>query len=455
MPIGLVVLVSRTESIFAGGQDTEWYRKITSTELTKRAFILYSSYRHDLTIRFWAAIILTAATIAAGPTDSPAQGVPTLSRDAYASILTILPGEPLYSAFGHTAIRIRDDSSRIDVVYNFGTFDFDTDWFYLKFARGLLDYRLARNRFGDVLQAYTREERPIIEQHLSLSAQQLQTIVLRLEQNYLPENRFYRYDFFFDNCSTRPRDVVEGVVGDRLLDDTPGSESFRGLVNTYINDRGWTEFGINVLFGAVTDRPATARERMFLPNELMYSLDDARIGANPAVTATDTLFWPRTYQTTSLNYLISPAFILTLLLMLGTLLAFSNVAEHRVGRIADVVLFGLTGLAGLVLLLMWFGTEHSVTKQNWNLLWALPTNLVLAYRLSRPLDNPGRILLWIAVAGCGIVFVMWLAGIQSFHTAVAPLVLLIAVRAGFRLRTAGGERSTAQVALTLLMSARD
>ncbi len=380
------------------------------------------------------------------------------------SVLTILPGEPMYSAFGHTAIRVRDDSLGIDAVYNFGTFDFDTDWFYFKFARGLLDYRLARNRFQDILSAYTREARPIIEQRLAFDEQERQILVLRLEDNYLPKNRFYRYDFFFDNCSTRPRDVIESVAGDRSLGaDLTGGSTFRDLIDPYISPRPWTHFGIDILLGSLTDHPATNRQRLFLPVELMVALDSASIDGESLVARTDTLFWPRGYRRASaappfssefdkspsgmlgrmsggmlgalFGTLFSPLFILVALLAFGVAVIFTPMKERDAIRYFDAVLFLTAGAAGIIILFLWFGSQHTVTGENWHILWALPTNLLAAVALFRDRVTAWtRAYFWAASIACACLLAGWAVIGQDLHLAVIPLAVLLLVRAAYRAR---------------------
>ena len=395
-------------------------------------------------------ILLMISLVSAFYVSAVAQTTPALSDESYVSVLTILPGDPLYSAFGHTAIRVRDDSLSIDAVYNFGTFDFDTDWFYLKFARGLLDYRLARNRFVDVLNAYTAEERPIIEQRLQFDLEERRALILRLERNYLPQNRYYRYEFFFDNCSTRPRDVIETTAQSRVASsDSTDGRSFRDLISPFLANRPWTNFGIDILLGAKTDQVASNHESLFLPTELMNSLALATKHGSPLVTRTDTLFWPREYSVGAKNVLPGP-FPVNVLLLLAGIAAFLTPWPTRAGwRFFDAIVFGIAGLAGLVILLLWFATEHTVTGANWNILWALPTNLLLAvmFVLGRD-DGMMKPLLWLAAATSAAFLAGWPVIPQSFHLAVAPLALLLLVRSAFRLRAPAV--AVAAIALVIL-----
>ncbi|MFO7596490.1 MAG: DUF4105 domain-containing protein, partial [Desulfocurvibacter africanus] len=223
----------------------------------------------------------------------------SLSGASSVSVLTMLPGGELYSAWGHTAIRITDPLAGLDVTFNYGTFDFDQPDFYLKFVRGQLDYELSAASFEQTLRAYRFLERAVIEQQLDLTLEQRNRLFGLLQANYLPENRAYRYDFFFDNCSTRPRDILENTLALHIGSDKadPNADSFRRLLKAGLADKPWTEFGIDLVLGLPSDRIATPRERLFLPLELLTALDTLHIGdgmdKKPIVLSTDTLFWPQ------------------------------------------------------------------------------------------------------------------------------------------------------------------
>ncbi len=132
----------------------------------------------------------------------------TLSDNAEISILTCSPGTELYSLFGHTAIRIHDPKNHYDQVFNYGTFDFQTPHFYLKYAQGLLPYQLTNTSFRNFMNAYLSEERSVFAQKLKLDSMQKQTLFDLLLDNSREENRFYLYNFLFDNCTTRSRDIL-------------------------------------------------------------------------------------------------------------------------------------------------------------------------------------------------------------------------------------------------------
>lgn len=367
-----------------------------------------------------------------------AQDLPELSPEAEASLLTMLPGDEVYSLFGHTAFRIADPALGIDRTYNYGTFDFEQPFFVVRFARGLLDYQLSVASFERTLAEYRYLERPIIEQRLALAPEAKQRLFRLLETNYLPENRAYRYDFFFDNCSTRPRDALEAALG-RTPDyndyRATSTATFRDLLQPYLDGAPLTGFGIDLALGAPTDRVATHREAMFLPLELLRALDAATLDGRPLVASTDTLFWidGAGMPDDAFDW---PTLAAWLLFALGAVLSVAAWRDERWQRAAfrfDIGLFAAVGIAGIVLLWLWLGTEHSVTGPNWNLLWAWPTHLGAALLLARRNLSPALRVYWVAAALVALgTVLLWPTLPQALHPAVRPVALLLALRAGLR-----------------------
>ena len=200
-------------------------------------------------------------------------GLPRLTNAAVVSLVTYSPGEELYTAFGHSCIRIEDDGLGLDRLYNFGTFDFNTPYFYLKFARGDLLYELAVgqaraeiNRVGAIGQGVT-------EVVLDLTETQKHQLFRNLEVNLRPENRAYHYDFIFDNCSTRIRDVLERIIGQHLSAPIKRPRTFREMLDPYSERIPWIQFGIYLLLGAKVDRVVTGRQACFLPADLESAVE--------------------------------------------------------------------------------------------------------------------------------------------------------------------------------------
>ncbi len=187
------------------------------------------------------------------------------------SLLTCSPGDELYSSFGHSAIRVRQvEPAGQDVVFNYGTFDFSAPNFYGKFVMGRLDdYYLSVTTFPGFLREYDYFQRDVREQILDLNEAQQQRLVQYLWTEADPSNRFYSYEFFFNNCATKIRDAFEASLGDQLVWDgtvKPEEKTFRSLIDEYVYPLPWADFGIDLALGSVIDKDATEREEQFLPD---------------------------------------------------------------------------------------------------------------------------------------------------------------------------------------------
>ncbi len=203
-----------------------------------------------------------------------------LSDEAEISILTGSPGNELYAAFGHTAIHIKDTANGIDVLFNYGIFDFETPNFYMKFVQGKLLYQLAITDYEGLIALYKEGNRTLTEQYLLLDKKQKQEVFDFLVDNSKPENSAYKYDFFFDNCATRVRDVLNKVLGDKLkwdLSKFPPDKSFRDLINPYLVKMPWVDMGMDLILGMPTDRKANLQEYMFLPDYIHHGLINTKI----------------------------------------------------------------------------------------------------------------------------------------------------------------------------------
>lgn len=364
-----------------------------------------------------------------------------LSPRAQISLLTITPGRELYSTFGHSAIRIVDPPYQLDRIYNYGTFDFEEPGFYFKFTRGLLDYALSAYSYSFAEYQYMEERRGIIQQTLTLTPEMKQALYSFLEWNYRPENRRYRYDFFFDNCATRIRDVFEKTLGENLhwYLNPDRRLSFRRYIDPYLVGHPLTHFGMDLGLGARADRIASAREAMFLPDYLYESFAGATITIAgqtlPFIARTDTLLWfPGADNIPSAlpwsDILLWGLFLLAGLLTYRAVRSCKHSSPQKPWF--DAILFGLAGLAGVMILFLWFGTDHKVTPDNWNLLWAWPLHLVAALLLisRRKRRWPGW---YFAIYALIMVIVLarWPFWPQEFHPATFPLALALTVRSGW------------------------
>lgn len=360
--------------------------------------------------------------------------IPVFSQDSCGlriSLLTCAPGAELYSTFGHTAIRVQDQQNGLDEVYNYGTFDGYDDDFYMKFVRGKLLYFLAIQSFDEFIYQYQVESRSVISQELALTCAQKQKLLTALRTNALPQNRSYRYDFLFDNCTTRARDMVDSGTGAKVVLGNilkPDPYTFRNHIDVYLHraNQDWSKLGIDLLLGAKMDRPANNREAMFLPDNLMLAFDKATADGKPLVAAKQTILEMPSLNSESL--LITPvvAFGILLFIIAGLTFLKSSWVPGAVG-VLDFILFFSLGLIGVLLLFMWFGTDHALCANNYNLLWALPTNLVAAFVVHKRLPwvkKYFRIVFWVTV----LLLVTWKFLPQQMNDGFLPLVLTIALR---------------------------
>ncbi len=359
----------------------------------------------------------------------------SLSPAAEISILTIGPGAELYDKFGHSAFRIKDSLSGVDVVFNYGVYDFDTPNFYTKFAQGKLLYQLGVTYYQPFLQNYIAENRWVKEQVLNLTQSEKQGVSDFLWHNALPENKKYKYDFFYDNCATKIRDVLLDVLGNNLEyreDHITTEYTFRQLIQQNLKANTWGSLGIDVALGAVVDRKAKPIEYQFLPDYVYEGAAHAIVyhdgQAEPLVKSTKTLF--NNHPTPSKNdFLLSPLFILGLFGLSIVFITFRDIKKKSRSRFLDSFLFFFTGLIGVFLLLLWFATDHTATANNYNMLWAFPISILLVVAIagkrgSRVLKRYVFLLLLLLI----LLALHWITGVQDFAIGIIPLLIALAVR---------------------------
>jgi hypothetical protein len=330
---------------------------------------------------------------------------------------------------------VNDFRSGIDLVYNYGTFDFETPNFYLKFMGGRLDYMLSVVPFRYFIIEYSNEKRWVKAQILNLSQSQKQKIFNFLQNNALPEHKFYRYDFFFDNCATRIKDVLKySLDGDFMIGkiDLPENESFRDLIQPYLTDRKWGRFGINIGLGLPTDRIAANEETTFLPDYLgkVMSVSKVKSGGSekPLVVSEIILYKPQE-DTVFKAFPVSPALLFWGFLAVVIFITFYEFRKNKSFFLIDSILFFFTGFAGSVMLILWTATEHSTVVNNLNLIWAIPTHLIMAFFLIRK-KRIRLIRYYFAVsaivAAFGLIFFPFSP--QGFDTALIPVIIAEMIR---------------------------
>lgn len=348
---------------------------------------------------------------------------PALSPEAEISLMTCGPGTELYAMFGHSALWVHDQETGVDRMYNYGTFDFNDPNFYYKFARGIANYKLSVTNSRSFLQEYIGENRTVEMQKLTLSSDEKQMLFEAVEENYKPENRYYRYDFLFLNCSSIIRDrVFETIESDYLIDTSDYQQSFRDLLQPYITNP-WISLGINFLLGQKADREASNWERMFLPDHMHDQFERTQLGNGELLAPESTTVYLSTNPPPEANQnALNAPLIIFFLLFIGTgILTSKRFYVKKWNKPVDTVLFLVSGLMGILLTFLWIFSEHHVIHQNLNLIWAFPLHVIFAVALWIPAarkisEQYARILF----AGSVIFLVLTVLGIQE-----VPLALLL------------------------------
>jgi len=295
------------------------------------------------------------------------------------SLLTCGVGEEIWETFGHTGVRIIDSTHGTDIVYNYGTFNgYDKD-FEIKFMRGRLLYFVSTDHFSDFMQEYVMAHRKVEEQVFQLTGAQKLAIDSFLLWNTQPDNMYYKYDFYFDNCATRIRDIFpNSVSGFKFGQTIPAGKriSYRNITDQYLAKRHWERVGIDILLGSAVDKPMTNAGAMFLPDYLRDGLAGATVHGKAVSTAPVTILEGASMESAG----VDQPFILMCLIAMLTFAGLCFPQLKVLGNIMSSLLLLVTGLLGILILFMWFGTDHKACQDNFNLLWALPTNVILAFR---------------------------------------------------------------------------
>ena len=285
------------------------------------------------------------------------------------SLLTCDAGDDLYTIWGHTAIRVVDSINHTDIVYNFGSFDFNTPHFIAKFMKGDLLYFISANTYSDFLYEYQYYKRDVHEQVLKISDAEKVKWFAELQNNMVGNNRFYLYNFIYDNCTTR---IKEGIFKHSPINNySIGIHSYREEIvgACYKGGIGWVGLGIDLLLGAVADQSPNLSQEAFLPKLLMQ-----KISLNPKLVLATNHIKNNTEETTKG---VLPINLLLALLILYVTISFSkNKIALAMGKSIDVLLLLLLGIGGfLVAYMSWFSL-HDACHQNFNILWLHPFYLL-------------------------------------------------------------------------------
>lgn len=359
----------------------------------------------------------------------------TPGKASYFSLLTASPGKEVWSQYGHTGIRYKDPDDNIDIVFNYGLFDFSSPHFIWRFVTGHTDYMVGACPYYDFILEYEMTNRSVTEQILNLTPAEKACLLKALLINIQPENRLYRYNFLYNNCATKPRDMITRAIHGKVIYNWNGKfSSVRDEVHSFTNNYQWAQFGIDFALGSEADDSASLKVQQFAPDVLMESFSKAVIkdsaGIKPLVSNT---FHPVTVNSEisgNKSWLPDPLLVFWLILAITIYLSIREIKAKKTFHWLNAVLYTLAGLVGFIIAFLVFFSEHPTTDVNYLLLWLHPFYIIYVPALLNKKfrkDWANRLsainfpLQAFALAGTLILP-------QSLHPAMYPLLLTMMLR---------------------------
>lgn len=334
------------------------------------------------------------------------------------SLVTVGSGADLYTLFGHVVIRIQDTEFGTDIAYDYGNFNFNIPHFYLKFIQGELLYFSAEQPFNYFLESNAYYHRLVKEQVLDLPDTTIVRIKQLLNDQLKEEHKYFYYSFFFNNCATKVRDIFPKIMGAdfQFGEALEGHKTtFREAINRHIQSQPWVYLGGNLLLGHSADKPMTNEEALFLPETLSKSFETAQYRHHPIVADQQYLL---NYSQQKTHVLNSPLWMNIGIFILTILAFISPVFSYLKGSIKFLLLF-TTGLLGTLLLFIWLSTDHTALKENYNILWAFPPNLFLAFWAHKK----SRFIHFYGLLGALLILISLILSVIGFQK--IPLIELI------------------------------
>ncbi len=349
------------------------------------------------------------------------------------TLITETPGAELYSVYGHTAFRIRESETGKDYIFHYGLFDFNAPGFYTNFLKGILKYKMGGQYFSSLYRTSEEEGRGLYEQELNLDSSETMQLYNILHENYKRENRAYLYDFLYENCSTKPRDLLEKLWGSRLkYPDSFPKKTYRQVLSEHQRVLPWIDYGIDLIIGSEVDKEIGIRDQAFLPEYLKKALSAASLDGQKAVFKERELIVPSLQRT--VYFYQRPVFYFLLLFLLE-LFIFIYVLRSGVKRwirLYDMTFYTLISLMSIFIMLLWWGTDHHITKHNWNLLWLNPLYLILTtagWIGWRSLYEKTRLILMLITVSAFVLGIFH-TFVQPFHISSFVLMAILILKLG-------------------------
>ncbi|WP_300569518.1 DUF4105 domain-containing protein [Flavobacterium sp.] len=334
-----------------------------------------------------------------------------ITENTKVSILTVDVADESHTLYGHTALRIQDPTTNIDLIYNYGMFDFRTENFILKFVKGDMQYYAAAYPYADFEYSYQLENRSVYEQVLNISLAEKQTLFEKLSISMYSADRFYTYKFIDRNCTTKVIDIVNEVLQNKPIKNTlHQKESYREVLYPYAKNHFYMQLGINIIFGARVDNKA---ETLFLPLDLMEVLNNTSYQNKPLVSKTTTNF--KANRTTSFSFLDSVYSLLIVLL-------FFVILNKKT---TNIFYFSVLGLVGLLFSAIGLYSFHRELLWNYNVLLFNPLFLFLVFFIIRNNTKWVKKISWICLAFLGVYTLYMVTKIHLLI--VLPIVIATSI----------------------------
>lgn len=350
------------------------------------------------------------------------------------SLLSSTPSEnEIYTAWGHTAIRVLDSETGTDIAFNYGVFDFnELGTFIYRFVTGETDYKLGVESMNRAIRSAHKKNCTLYEQTLNLTQEEATAITDALWENAKPENTYYRYNFFYNNCATKARDIIENTCGGIDYANFNKKITYRQIIHERLANMPWYAFGIDICLGSPTDELVRGKNITFLPIELKEAFSNAkRKDGSNLIRETTTICAPDSHNDEANSAsLPSPTLCCWILLLLVIAHTIYYTKKKKNDSWFDIALFSLSGVIGLLVCFLAFISEHPCTNPNYNLLWANPLHLIMAISLPLFSKNAKITTTLAKIIGIGAIaaIILWKIIPQEYNSAFLPLMIIIAIR---------------------------
>lgn len=348
--------------------------EIIALKVEKREYFCIVKHLKGIFSRltFGIILIISSAFYAHGQTNQD------MADSIEISLLTCSPHNEVYSIYGHTAIRYVDKTNKVDLTFNFGIFDFKKPYFVLRFLFGLTDYQLGILPYNLFEEVYRRENRQVSEQVLNLTREEKLRVYKALYENYLPENREYRYNFIYNNCTTKARDLLASCINGEICYKERAETSLREQIHVFTKDYPWIEFGNDLCLGFKADLTANLSDTQFLPYNLMHDFNGASIktgnSTRPLVKSHKILIYSPIVKNHNTR-ISSPLYCCVIFFVLSVAIVIIEKKRNKTYLIWDMLLCVTTGIAGILLLAL-FVSQHPTTSTNLQILILNPLNIL-------------------------------------------------------------------------------